>query len=127
MPERAGKPLDGQRILLVEDEYLIAMEVEEVLRDLGADIVGPFSRLEQALGALAHEPVHGAVLDVRLDHQTIDDLALSLVSQGVPVLLTTGYEQDQLPPALRDPPRLKKPYSYRDLRTMIEQSHSRRQ
>ena len=124
MTEEAQKPLEGRRILLVEDEYFIAMEVEEILRDLGADVVGPFARLEQAIAALRLAPVHGAVLDVRLDHMTIDDLALSLVAQGVPVLLTTGYERDQLPPALRDLPRVRKPFDPHDLRAMIERSHS---
>ena len=59
------KSLEGRRILVVEDEFLIAMEVEDILRALGAEVVGPFGRLEPALGAVQNEVLDGAVLDVR--------------------------------------------------------------
>ena len=49
MMGRADRSLEARRILVVEDEYLIAMEVEDVLRDLGAEVIGPFARLEPAL------------------------------------------------------------------------------
>ena len=82
------KSLEGRRILVVEDEFLIAMDVEDVLRALGAEVVGPFGRLEPALGAVQREDLDGAVLDVRLDGDTIEPVAAVLVSRGVPVLLT---------------------------------------
>jgi len=117
------KPLVGQRILVVEDEYLIAMEVEGVLRDLGAEVVGPFGRLEPALGAANRETLSGAILDVRLDGDTVDQVAAALVLRGVPVLLTTGYEREQLPPSLRELPRLAKPFDERTLRDVIKQAY----
>jgi DNA-binding response OmpR family regulator len=117
------KSLEGRRILVVEDEFLIAMEVEDILRALGAEVVGPFGRLEPALGAVLKEDIHGAVLDVRLDGETSEEIAAVLVSRGVPVLLTTGYEGEQLPPVLRNLPRLRKPFDERDLRDMLEQAY----
>ena len=116
------KSLEGRRILVVEDEFLIAMEVEDALRALGAEVVGPFGRLKPALGAVQIEALDGAVLDVRLDGETSEQLAAELVARGVPVLLTTGYESEQLPPDLRHLPRLRKPFDARDLRDMLEQA-----
>jgi hypothetical protein len=69
------------------------------------------------------EDIHGAVLDVRLDGETSEEIAAVLVSRGVPVLLTTGYEGEQLPPALRNLPRLRKPFDEWDLRDMLEQAY----
>ena len=115
--------LEGRRILVVEDEFLIAMEVEELLRALGAQVVGPFGRLEPALKAVREEELHGAVLDVRLDGETSEPVAAVLVSRGVPVLLTTGFERDQLPPGLRHLPRLRKPFGEKDLREMLDQAY----
>ena len=117
------KSLEGRRILVVEDEFLIAMEVEDALRALGAEVIGPFGRLEQALGAVQDEEIHGAVLDVRLDGETSEQVAAVLVARGVPVLLTTGYESEQLPPDLRHLPRLRKPFDESDLRVMLEQAY----
>ena len=117
------KSLEGRRILVVEDEFLIAMEVEDVLRALGAEVVGPFGRLEPALGAVQDLGLDGAVLDVRLNGETSLQVAAVLISRGVPVLLTTGYESEQLPPELRHLPRLRKPFVERDLRDMLEQAY----
>ena len=116
------RPLQGRRVLLVEDEYLVAMEIEDILVELGAEVVGPFARVEPALSAARREALDGAVLDVRLDGETIDVVAAVLVARGVPVLLTTGYEGEQLPPDLRPLPRLRKPFDERELQRMIEQT-----
>jgi DNA-binding LytR/AlgR family response regulator len=118
------KSLEGRRILVVEDEFLLAMELEDILLALGAEVVGPFGRLEPALGAVQKEVLDGAVLDVQLDGETSERVAAELVSRGVPVLLTTGYESEQLPPELRHLPRLRKPFDERDLRDMLEQAYS---
>ena len=117
------KPLTGRRILVVEDEFLIAMEVEDLLRALGAEVIGPFGHLEPALGAALKEDINGAVLDARLDGETSEEVAALLVSRGLPVLLTTGYDGEQLPPVLRQLPRLRKPFEERDLRDMLEPAY----
>jgi hypothetical protein len=100
------------------------MEVEGVIRALGADVVGPFGRLEPALRAVHREDFGGAVLDVRLAGETIEPVVALLVSRGVPVLLTTGYESEQLPRDLRHLPRLRKPFDEMDLRVILEKAYS---
>jgi DNA-binding response OmpR family regulator len=107
--------LQGRRILVVEDEYLVATDVADTLRESGAEVVGPFARVQPALDAIESEDISGAVLDVRLDGETIEKVAALLAARGVPVLLTTGYEGEQLPPELRHLPRLRKPFVGGDL------------
>lgn len=111
--------LDPQ-ILVVEDEYFVAEAVAEVVRSLGAEVVGPFGRLAPAFDAARREPIRGAVLDVRLDGEVICALAAELQDRGVPILLATGQEVEDLPENLRAVPRVKKPYRPRELRCMIE-------
>jgi DNA-binding response OmpR family regulator len=113
--------LEGRRILVIEDEYLIAIEVEDVLRDLGADVVGPFARLGPAFDWLGRGQVHGAVLDVRLNGDTTEGLAALLVSRRVPVLVASGYGTEQLPVELRELPRLRKPFTEPELRARVMQ------
>jgi CheY-like chemotaxis protein len=117
------KILEGRRIMIVEDEYLIAMVVQDLLTDLGAEVVGPFGRLAPAIDAVNREQLHGAVLDVRLDGETIDEIAEVLLARGVPVLLTTGYDTEQLPPSLRHLPLMRKPYDETDLRGWLLQAY----
>ena len=117
------KPFKDRRILVVEDEFLIATEVEDLLLGWGAKVVGPFGRLEPALAAAHREAIDGAVLDVWIDGETIERVAAVLVLRKLPVLLTTGYESEQLPPDLRHLPRLQKPFDKRDLRRMLEQAY----
>jgi CheY-like chemotaxis protein len=117
------KILEGRRIMIVEDEYLIAMEIQDLLLDLGAEIVGPFGRLAPAVEAVNREQLHGALLDVRLDGETIDEIAETLVARGVPVLLTTGYEKEQLPPSLQHLSRVRKPYEEKELRALVERAY----
>ena len=115
--------LKGRRILVVEDEFLIAMEVEDVLRALGAEVVGPFGRLEPAL-----ERCIGKTSTARFSTSgsmvtRSSRWPLCWFLRGLPVLLTTGYESEQLPPDLRHLPRLRKPFDERDLRHMLEQAY----
>jgi CheY-like chemotaxis protein len=117
------KLLEGRRIMIVEDEYLIAMEIQDLLTELGAEVVGPFGRLAPAVDAVNREHLHGALLDVRLDGETTDKIAEALVSRGVPVLLATGYDKEQLPPSLQHLPRVRKPYDARELRGLLEQAY----
>jgi DNA-binding response OmpR family regulator len=109
------EPLKGRRLLLVEDEYFVAAEIAELLRGDGAEVVGPFARVQPALEAIKREKIDGAVLDVRLDGETSEGLAVLLLARRVPVLLVTGYEPDQLPPGLRGLSCLRKPFSPDDL------------
>ena len=62
----AATPLAGLKILVIEDEFLVAMELSRMVRDLGGDVVGPASSVGAAEKLLANSPVDGAVIDLRL-------------------------------------------------------------
>ncbi|MDX2201570.1 MAG: PAS domain-containing protein [Hyphomicrobiaceae bacterium] len=97
------------RILVVEDEALIAMEITDILAAENYEVVGPSRTVEQAL-ALFHE--YGcdmAVLDVSLGAQTAEPVARELADRAIPFLLVSGYDRDQQPAALRASPLVKKP------------------
>jgi CheY-like chemotaxis protein len=87
--------LAGRRILLVEDEPLVALDVEETLRGLGCQVVGPAATLAEALRLVegAAPLPDAAVLDVNLGGQAAFPVADLLVRQGVPVVFATGYSE----------------------------------
>lgn len=83
----------GPRILLVEDEAVIAFAVEDMLLDLGCEVVGPAFRLEDAIAIAAREQLDGAILDVNLNEQRSYAVADELRQRGVPFLFATGYAE----------------------------------
>jgi PAS domain S-box-containing protein len=100
------------RVLLVEDETLLAMEVAEVLKAAGAAVLGPANTLEQALALAATETIDAAVLDVNLGGASARPVARLLQTRGVPFVLVTGYEEPGIEEA---GPVLRKPVSHDDL------------
>jgi CheY-like chemotaxis protein len=110
MPERSPI-LAGRRILIVEDEYLVAMDLALGLSDLGADIVGPAASVEEALelvGSVGGE-LDGAVLDVNLRNERVYPVADALAALGVRFIFASGYDAGLMPPAYADVPRCRKP------------------
>jgi two-component SAPR family response regulator len=112
--------LDGIRVLVVEDEFLIALELEAMIRDLAGTVVGPVANLDAARTVLLQEKINCAILDVRLDGQTSLPLADELIASGVPVILVSGYDSDQLPNRFADTPKLRKPVSVHELARVLE-------
>jgi CheY-like chemotaxis protein len=106
-----GDPLAGLRLLLVEDEALVAMELEELISSLGAETVGPFGRVADALEALGREQVNGGVLDVRLNGDTTFPIADVLLQAASPIVFVTGAVSS-IPERYRQVPRLQKPFDY---------------
>ena len=88
--------LNGKRILVVEDEALIAVMVEDMLIDMGSEVVGPAATIEQALALARTQELDGAVLDVNVRGERIDAVAEALARRGVPVLFATGYGEVRL-------------------------------
>lgn len=88
--------LKGKRILVVEDEALIAVMVEDMLTEMGSMVVGPAATIEQALALARAENLDGAVLDVNVRGERIDPVADALAARGVPVLFATGYGEVRL-------------------------------
>ena len=99
-----------RRILLVEDEYLIAHDLAHDLRALGAEVVGPIPSLEKGLNALEAEPcLDGAVLDINLNGEMVFPLVDALRQRKVPILFTTGYDEGVIPARYAEIARCEKP------------------
>ena len=103
------------RILVVEDELMVAMALEMVLADAGYDVVGPIGRMEQALETAAQENVDFALLDVNVRGEEVFPVANILADRGVPFTFLTGYDRSSLPAALAEAQILSKPFKAREL------------
>ena len=84
---------DRKRILLVEDEPMIAFALEDLIDELGYAVVGPAHRLSDALVLAANSAIDAAVLDVNLNEESSFPVADLLVSRGVPFVFATGYAE----------------------------------
>ena len=93
----AAGALTGKRVLVVEDEMLIALLVEETLTDAGCIVVGPFARVPAALEAARAEDVDAAVLDINVAGEMVFPVAYALEERGIPFLFVTGYGRAALP------------------------------
>ena len=112
-----AEALQGLRILVVEDEALIVMEMEDMLTELGCQVVGPrYRRSRKALALIGEAEVDGALLDMNLRGEHVLPAAEKLMARNVPFLLVTGYDiRSGNAPALNDAPRLSKPFSLQSL------------
>ena len=100
-----------RRILVVEDEFLIAMELEQTLRHAGYEIVGPAPNVRAALALLREERPDAAVLDVNVTGERVTPVAEVLRAMIVPFILASGYGAADLQaePVLRDAVNVGKP------------------
>lgn len=105
----AAPSLAGARILVVDDEPLVAMLVEDLLLELGCEVVGPASTVAGALALVAAGGLSGALLDVNLAGELVYPVADALRAVGVPFAFVTGYGELGEAEAFRDAPVLKKP------------------
>ncbi len=83
--------LAGKRILVVEDEYLLAMTLEDILAEFGAQIVGPATRIEEAIELAETAQINAALLDVNLNGKRSDAVAEILARRQIPFVFATGY------------------------------------
>ena len=105
----------GRRILLVEDEAVIAFAVEDMLTDLGFEVLGPAFRLDEAVELAASAAVDAAILDVNLNNQRSYAVADELKRRGVPFLFATGYGAAGIPEQWRRWPVIQKPFQLKTL------------
>lgn len=103
------------RILVVEDEFLIALDIASVLEQAGIPIIGPVSTVAEAMSAIEHEDMRGALLDAHLAGEPVGCIADALKAKGIPFAFVSGYGPEQLPAAHRDIPLVKKPFTGQDL------------
>lgn len=105
----------GKRILVVEDEAFIAMEIESELSQAGMEVVGPAASVDAALRLVESEPFEAALLDANLAGRSVEAVAAALVRKRVPFGFATGYGRQGLPQAFQDTPMLRKPFTAEQL------------
>lgn len=103
--------LRGKKVLIVEDEALIAMLFEDILEDTACQIVGPAMNVRQAMELAGTAEIDVAVLDVNLNGESSFPVAALLRSRGVPLIFSSGYGSQGLPPEWQDRPTLPKPFT----------------
>lgn len=122
MVQRAARerPLQGLSVLVVEDDYFIAIEMCSALRAAGADVIGPARDLQTGLTAIHNEHVDCGVLDINLHGQLAFQLAIELRARNIPAIFATGYDASMIPAELADGIRLEKPVDLAALCRAIE-------
>jgi CheY-like chemotaxis protein len=110
------------RILVVEDEVLIGVLMEDMLLDLGHEIVGPVARLDKALEAARTERMDVVLLDVNLNGETTYAVADALTARNVPFIFVTGLSGANLPAPYSKAPILQKPFQMNDLQMVLDRA-----
>jgi two-component sensor histidine kinase/DNA-binding response OmpR family regulator len=106
---------NGQRMLIAEDEALVAIMMEDLANECGWSVVGPFAKAADALAAAKSGNVHAAVLDVNLGGESVYAVADELKAQGVPFVFTTGYGAESIDRRFSQSMVLQKPIDRHDL------------
>jgi DNA-binding LytR/AlgR family response regulator len=117
MLDSSHQPLRGMRVLIVEDEYVVASDLVRLLKDVGAMVAGPVASVGEALLLVTdgENGLDAAVLDVNLHGERVFPVADALADRGVPVVFTTGYDESVIPAAYASVPRCEKPVDHRAL------------
>ena len=103
------RDLEGCCILVVEDQFYLAEDVQQTLERAGARILGPFPQQEKALAAMEQDRPDCAIIDVNLGGGANFELADEMTRRGVPFLFFTGYDQEVIPQRFAHVSRLEKP------------------
>lgn len=119
-------PLAGCRVLVLEDEYYLAADLEAALKSAGAQVVGPISELSKALEQLAYDGFEIAVVDVNLQGESAYKVADELQRQGIPFVFATGYSAHIIPARFHNVTRWEKPYNMDEIIADIVQLCSKR-
>lgn len=114
-------PIRGSRILVVEDETIVAMLIEGMLTDSGCEIVGPALNLRRATALATSEPsIDAAILDVNVGGQPVFPVAEILNARHIPFVFASGYGQAGLPREWRYRPMVQKPLSAKQLEDALQ-------
>ena len=113
--------LEGLRLLVVEDEAMVAMMIENMLDDLGCVVVGVAGTVSRGLAMVGDEALSldGAILDVNLGGEKVYPVAEALTSRHVPFIFSTGYGLDGISASFSHVPALAKPYEQNALENML--------
>jgi len=109
----------GKRLLIVEDEFVIALDLQHLIEAAGHQVVGLAANIEDALALIEASPIDGAVLDINLRGQPCFPMCVHLRRWKIPFLFLTGSDTSQIPKAFRDVPLLAKPFVPEELRSTL--------
>ncbi|WP_374448937.1 response regulator [Stella sp.] len=122
----ASEGIAGARILIVEDEAMIAMLLEDMLEEMGCRVVATAGTLDEAMAAVGAEPALDlAILDVNLGGAETYPVADLLRRRGIPYIFSTGYGVGTLHPDHQDRPTLSKPFVESELLRCLDQALGR--
>lgn len=112
--------LSGRRVLVIEDESLVAMLLETILEDLGCTVIGPVSNIDDGLiAAQGTEGLDVGLLDVNVAGREVFPVAEALIARNIPVVFSTGYGESGLPPHWRGRPTIQKPFTENTIRDAL--------
>jgi CheY-like chemotaxis protein len=118
--------LRGTRVLVVEDEPLVAMEIVSRLAEAGCEVIGPAGTVEKARSLIEASELDGALIDANLAGNPVDEIAAALTRRDVPFAFVTGYGREALPAGFRDAAMIAKPFTEKELIATIGQIVRRR-
>lgn len=114
-----SQPLLGRRVLVVEDEPLVAMLLESIIEDMGCTAIGPAASIEAGMAMADAEPLDAALLDVNVAGRQVFPIAEALRARGVPFVFSTGYGEAGLADEWRGHPTVQKPFTEIAIRTAL--------
>lgn len=109
----------GKRILVVEDEYLIADDIRSALHRFGAEVIGPVATVDAALAALDEERIEAAVLDINVRGRTSFVVADALLARQTPFVFASGYDKHTIPPSYQHVAHWVKPFDAEELARVL--------
>ena len=112
--------LSGKRVMVVEDEPLLSMDLESTLRDMGCEVAGSAGTIEEARSLVARADCDAALLNVNLAGHPVDELAAALTRKNIPFAFVTGYGRSGVPAGFREGLVLDKPFNETQLRAVLE-------
>ena len=121
----ASSPLRDRRILIVEDEYLIAVSLQDALENAGSVVVGPVPSVDKAIQKIELEPdIDAAVLDVNLGGMLAYPVADMLIARKIPFVFTSGYEDNVLRERYSQVKNCPKPYLFQAMEEALVEAMS---
>ena len=115
-----GTRLKGKRIIIIEDEPFVLMDLESILTDAGCEVVGSAGTREKAISLVNEADCDAALVDANLAGHPVDDIAGKLTQRNIPFAFVTGYGREALPHGFRDGLLVKKPYGPKELTAVVE-------
>jgi DNA-binding response OmpR family regulator len=114
--EPGNRRLIGCRVLILEDEYFLANDLDRALRAQGAEVIGPIPELSEAMSLLhQHDGFDVAVIDINLRDELAYSIADELVPRDIPFVFATGYGSEQIPKRFQNIKSWQKPYDIADI------------